>query len=382
MNWPSVSLKEVLRLEIDAVPVHADVTYRFAGVYSFGRGLFERGPIDGSETTYKVFHRLHTDQFVMSQVKGWEGALARVTSEFDGFFLSPVYPTFVVDSVRLDPGYLAFFFRQSTTWTMLERMSRGIGARRNSVYPDMLLSIEIPLPPLAEQRRIVAKIERLVGKIEEARGLREQVERDAQRLLVSMYHEIIDGAPNEPLQEVAPLNRRPVVVEPDGVYPQVSARSFGKGTFHNPPVKGSDLTWQKPYWVKANDILISNIKAWEGAIAVAKPEDDGRVASHRYLTCVPIVGKATARFVSFHLLTPDGLSLIRDASPGTADRNRTLNTKLLQKIPVPVPPYRQQLEFDRLCMHVEKLKSIQSQSTAELDALLPAILDRAFRGAL
>ena len=70
MNWPSVSLKEVLRLEIDAVPVHADVTYRFAGVYSFGRGLFERGPIDGSETTYKVFHRLHTDQFVMSQVKG------------------------------------------------------------------------------------------------------------------------------------------------------------------------------------------------------------------------------------------------------------------------------------------------------------------------
>ena len=245
-----------------------------------------------------------------------------------------------------------------------------------------MLNYNVPLPPLADQQRIVAKIERLAGKIEEARGLREQVEQDAHQLLASIYEKIVDGAPNEPLQEVAPLNCRLVVVEPDGVYPQVSVRSFGKGTFHNPPVKGSDLTWQKPYWVKAGDILISNIKAWKGTIAVAKPEDGGRVASHRYLTCVPIPGKAAARFVSFHLLTPDGLSAIGDASPGTADRNRTLNTKLLQRIPVPVPPYRQQLEFDRLCVHVEEPKVIQLQSTAELDALLPAILDRAFKGAL
>src|SRR5437773_7462767 len=45
-----------------------------------------------------------------------------------------------------------------------------------------------------------------------------------------------------------------------------------------------------PYTTLFRSILVSNIKAWEGALAVAKPEDDGRVGSHRYLTCVPNKG--------------------------------------------------------------------------------------------
>lgn len=379
MNWPTVALGEVLTYRKGFIQLDDHQHYVLCRVQWYGQGVIERGRAKGFEIKTKTQQVCKAGDFIVAEIDAKEGGFGIVPPELEGAIVSSHYFLFEIDRAQLEPAFLGYYVRLPA---FREQVAARGSTNYSAVRPNHVLSYAIPLPPLTEQRRIVAKIERLAGKIEEARGLREQVERDAQRLLVSMYHEIIDGAPNEPLQEVAPLNRRPVVVEPDGVYPQVSARSFGKGTFHNPPVKGSDLTWQKPYWVKANDILISNIKAWEGAIAVAKPEDDGRVASHRYLTCVPIVGKATARFVSFHLLTPDGLSLIRDASPGTADRNRTLNTKLLQKIPVPVPPYRQQLEFDRLCMHVEKLKSIQSQSTAELDALLPAILDRAFRGAL
>jgi type I restriction enzyme S subunit len=147
------------------------------------------------------------------------------------------------------------------------------------------------------------------------------------------------GAPKKPLGELAPLNLRPVVVQVDGRYPQVAVRSFGRGTFHKPSLNGSDVTWQKPFLVRAGDILVSNIKAWEGAIAVASAEDDGRVGSHRYLTCVPLQDVARARFVCFHLLTLEGLYDVGEASPGSADRNRTLSAKGFLRIPVPAPKY-------------------------------------------
>jgi type I restriction enzyme S subunit len=134
--------------------------------------------------------------------------------------------------------------------------------------------------------------------------------------------------------------------------------------------------------VKAGDILVSNIKAWEGAIAVAKPEDDGRFGSHRYLTCVPNREVATARFVCFHLLSSEGLYEVGGSSPGSADRNRTLSAKAFMGIPIPVPEYSKQLWFDSICGEVDALKRLQAESAAELDALLPAILDRAFKGEL
>src|SRR6266480_4699024 len=82
---------------------------------------------------------------------------------------------------------------------------------------------------------------------------------------------------------------------------------------------------------------LSNIKASEGALAVAGADDDGRVGSHRYLTCVPIKGVGTARFVCSYLLSPEGLYEGSEASPGSADRNRTLNWKQFMKIEIPVP---------------------------------------------
>ncbi len=51
-------------------------------------------------------------------------------------------------------------------------------------------------------------------------------------------------------------------------------------------------------------------------------------------------------------------------------------------IPVPVPPYEAHKRFDALYEKVDALKRTQSETTAELDAMLPAILDRAFRGVL
>lgn len=63
-----------------------------------------------------------------------------------------------------------------------------------------------------------------------------------------------------------------------------------------------------------------------------------------------------------------------------------LNTEMTKQMDVPVPPLPDQrrivAELDALQAQVDALKRLQTETAAELDALLPAILDRAFKGEL
>ncbi|NMS37508.1 restriction endonuclease subunit S, partial [Vibrio parahaemolyticus] len=54
----------------------------------------------------------------------------------------------------------------------------------------------------------------------------------------------------------------------------------------------------------------------------------------------------------------------------------------LEKIKVPVPDYDKQLWFNQLQSYVEKIKQAQSENEIELEALMPSILDKAFKGEL
>jgi type I restriction enzyme, S subunit len=125
-----------------------------------------------------------------------------------------------------------------------------------------------------------------------------------------------------------------------------------------------------------------NVFAWEGAIAVAQADDDGRVGSHRFLTHELNSEMATAEFLCFHFLTPQGLEDIRAASPGSAGRNRTLGIGKLGKIEVPVPAIHDQRRFARMIRLQHELKQLQRQVESELKAFTPALLAKAFRGQL
>jgi hypothetical protein len=75
---------------------------------------------------------------------------------------------------------------------------------------------------------------------------------------------------------------------------------------------------------------------------------------------------------------------IADEKTGTGQPN--LNGSKLAKLKVPVPPLPEQRRIvaylDGLQAQVDALKKLQSETAAELDALIPSILDRAFRGEL
>src|SRR4051794_30371502 len=60
--------------------------------------------------------------------------------------------------------------------------------------------------------------------------------------------------------------------------------------------------------------------------------------------------------------------------------NRTIGAKALEEIQVPLSSYERQLWFGQLYDKVEAIKQLQAETTTGREAMLPAILDRAFRG--
>src|SRR5689334_15336701 len=93
-DWPRVRMESVLSLDLESVLVDSGTEYPMVGVYSFGRGLFDRESVSGSNTSYRHFNKLKSHHIVMSQLFGWEGALALSSDEFAEKYVSPQFPTF------------------------------------------------------------------------------------------------------------------------------------------------------------------------------------------------------------------------------------------------------------------------------------------------
>jgi type I restriction enzyme S subunit len=380
VSIPERALGEVLSLDLDEVPVDPEDTYRISGVYGFGRGLFARGAIQGNETSYAKLNRLHTGMLVMSRLKAFEGALSVIPSSFDGWYLSQEFPTFKVDESNLSIRYLANLCAWPEFWGRLSAESKGLGARKERVSADRLLSIKVPLPDLPEQRRIAARLDSAKAASSEIRQLMIQAGRLRSGILESVF-QALDGCASRRLGDVLELDRVPIQVEPDGEYVQIGIRSFGKGIFLRDRLTGNELSKLKYFEVHPGRLVVSNIMAWEGAIAVSKDEHDGCVGSHRFLSYAA-VGDVDVHYLNYYFQTRFGRENIRGTSTGTVLRNQTLSIKDFGTLAIPLPS----LEKQKLV--VRQLDSVMSAATLarRQDCLLlsceKALVNAAFNGAL
>jgi type I restriction enzyme S subunit len=143
---------------------------------------------------------------------------------------------------------------------------------------------------------------------------------------------------SRPVGEVAQLTRRAVDIDTSRDYEEIGVRSFGRGIFHKGPVSGAALGAKRVFWIKPDDLVLNNVFAWEGAIAVADDEQDGLIGSHRFMTYVVDRDRADPHYLQYYFLTDGGLELIRRASPGSAGRNRTLGIEAFESLEIPLPP--------------------------------------------
>lgn len=380
-NWPQVSLGEVLKLDLDRVRIDASATYKMVGVYSFGRGLFDREPVVGSNTSYKQFYRLAADHVVMSQLFGWEGALAISSNEFEGKYVSPQFPTFRVIRELLNRDFLGWCMRQPSFWKDLGSRTKGMGDRRRTLNPDALFATKIPLPPLVEQQRIVARIEDLAVKVEAARGLRRQVVEETEALCRS----IVFGDPNAvptPMYELVKLRGHDVQVKADQTYHFAGVYCFGRGVFRGQKKSGMEFAYKHLCRLSAGNFVYPKLMAWEGALGVVPKECDGLYVSPEFPVFEIDENRVLQETLDVYFRTPLVWPLLSGASTGTNVRRRRLNPKdfLAYKIPLPSMPAQRRLR--KVMQKVDSLKLLQADTTSALDAMLPSILDKTFKGEL
>ena len=256
-TWPQVMLGDVLTHRKEFIQINDLDTYKRCRVQLHVQGIVLRDSVAGAEIKTKKQQVCSAGEFLVAEIDAKVGGFGIVPNELNGAIVSSHYFLFGIDNATLDRRFLDFYSR---TPAFREQVAAQGSTNYAAIRPKDVLGYTIPLPHLAEQQRIVARIEELAAKSGEALRYRKEVRIQSDSLLLSAYHRIADSATRRPMIEVAPLDRRPVSVNIYMRYPQVSVRSFGKGSFHKPPLVGSEVTWQKPFLVKSDDILISNMQ--------------------------------------------------------------------------------------------------------------------------
>jgi type I restriction enzyme, S subunit len=287
-----------------------------------------------------------------------------------------------VNPEKADIRFVHYCLRSPAVRQFIAKRARGGSGTMQKIGKHDVQEIPIPQIPLTEQRRLVARIESLTTRAQELAEHTQAIASDMQRAVASFYERLAAEAPQQSLEAVASPVRRPITTTPEGSYPELGLRSFGKGTFHKPALSGTEVGGKRIFRIHAGDLVFSNVFGWEGAIAVAQPEDDGRAGSHRYITYLADPAQSTPEFLCFHFLTARGLEDIRAASPGSAGRNRTLGLERLKQIQVPVPPIEEQRRFTELVKRQREITKHAATITEDLRRFEAALLAKAFRGEL
>ena len=375
--WPKVALGELLRRSDESAVIDPAAEYHEVTIKLWGKGVISRGKVSGSDVV-SARRIVRANQLILSKIDARNGAIGLVPPELDGAIVSNDFPSFEFrDPDQCDPAFMGWLVRSTPFVELCKAASEGT-TNRVRIKEDRFLDQQIALPPLTEQKALVARLDALAEKTRQLEAHLDAVERDAEHLLALRFRDAIAGAPLRPMEKIAPLVRREQSIDLNGSYPELGIRSFGKGTFHKPPLSGGDVGTKRLYRIEPGDLLFSNVFAWEGAIAIAQSDDAGRFGSHRFITCQANAEQTTAEFLRYYFLTDDGMLKISEASPGGAGRNRTLGLEKLMAIEVPTPALGVQQNFDRLQAEIAALKAKHTAIRKANAALLPATLERVF----
>ncbi|MFH1743235.1 MAG: restriction endonuclease subunit S [bacterium] len=284
-----------------------------------------------------------------------------------------------LDEFRVDIGFLVQFFRF--------RGFRDVttGTSQPQIIRQNLVRVDIPLPPLEEQRRIAEVLDRAEALRAKRRAALAQFDTLTQAIFLDLFGDPVvnpKGWTVRKFGSVGTLDRGVSKHRPrntpellGGQYPLVQTGEVAN-------CDGYICAYHSTY----SEVGLRQSKMWPaGTLCITIAANIARTGILTFDACFPdsIVGfrsdePATVEFVRTWLSFLQ--KRLEETAPESAQKN--INLAILRNLDVPVPPLPLQREFARRVAAVDKLKAAHRASLAEMDALFASLQHRAFRGEL
>ena len=247
--------------------------------------------------------------------------------------------------------------------------------------------IIIPIPPLAEQERIVEELDLLSGIIEKKKEQLKAYDQLAQSIFYDMFGDPIyspKGWEIKKLGEVVSF-----IADGDWIESKdqsengirlIQTGNIGCGSFiakDDKPHFISEATFANLGCTEiyAGDCLISRLPAPVGRACII-PETNYRMITAVDCTIVRFGDSILPEFFIYHSLCSSYQAEIDRKTTGTT--RKRISRKNLEIIPIPVPPLSLQQEFAEKVEAIERQKALVQQSIEETQTMLDYTMDKYF----
>jgi type I restriction enzyme, S subunit len=395
--WQKVQLGSMLEKSEEWTNIEPDKRYKQVTIRLWGKGVNLRNEGLGAEIAADKQLVVRSYQFILSRIDARNGAFGIVPEFLDGAVVSNDFPVFKIGLSLLFPSFLDWMSKTRPFVDICKAASEGT-TNRVRLNIEKFLNAEIMLPSTDEQRRIVARIEELAARIEEARELRRRAVEEADALMNRYAESLFDfdnsNCDTKPIESSC---------EVKGGIQKSSKRTPGANPRRYITVAHVQRNWidtSDPRYFEVSDEELEKMRLLSGDVLVIEgngsADQIGRTAlfSGEIEDCVHQNHVIRIR-PNPNLILPDYLNGFLNSPPGQKqmrERSRTtsglfnLSVGRIKNIDVPLPSLNdQQKIFKKLQAMQSKLDALkhhQTETVAELNALMPSVLDRSFRGEL
>lgn len=307
---------------------------------------------------------------------------------YDEALVSPAYDTWKLrGEFQVEPAYLERFLRSPRTLAFYRAKLRGTTARRRTLPDDIFLRLAVPLPPVAEQRRIAGlldKADALRAKRSAALG---HLDILIQSIFLDMFGDLAANSKGFPIVQMGDVcdvrdgtHDSPKYVSGGG-YPLLTSKNVTGGVVDLTDVnyisEADYAQINKRSKVDRGDIILPMI----GTIGSPVIVDEEPYYAIKNVALIKFTETSPSAVFVRHLLSGHYFEYIvsRKNRGGT---QKFVSLGDLRAFPVPLPSNDEQREFVRRIEAVERIRSTNRRSKAEFDALFASVQHRAFQGEL
>jgi len=408
-GWPIKALEDFLNINTKSgIDIDDFDTYQMLGVKSRGGGIVIRRSEDGFELTMKGYQVASSGQLMWCKVDTKNGAFGVTLKDHEKALASQNMCLADINTDLCLPLFLQLFFRFPTVYNKLTNASLGTTNRQYLKPQELLSKVRLHLPPIEEQKRIVARIESMMTRIEEARKLRSKGISNAETLLFTSLSHFFDYSLNDklpigwnwqPFKALLINDKEGLVTGPFGTLLQksdfqsegvpilgianVGTNRFIPGFYdHVDQWKAESLS---SYKLQSEDIVIARSGTVGRSCVIPQNIDPAPIMSTNLIR-IRIDQEIFLPRLLCGLFNNSSLMERHKNSECRGSSRVFFTQKILLKLQIPVPPLYEQRRIvaylDSLQAKVDELKKLQTETEKELEELVPSILDKAFKGEL